>query len=150
MLTQEQIIEQIKTGRSSECLDGRDYSRLSDFFAPEQWEVLGISIKEGAVLSELPKPKEWNRDNVISQLAEDVAFGFEKALSKRGISSGMMFNVVEMWMWVLEDELLEGAEDRYAQYGLPFFKEVALKYGFPNEIGEDAGDEFKYAAEGML
>ena len=70
-------------------------------------------------------------------MGRDVAFGFEKALDKRGISSGLMYSVVKMWLRVLEDELAKS--DAYAQYGLPLFKAVAVKYGFPNPIGEDLG-----------
>ncbi len=56
-----------------------------------------------------------------------------------------MYEVVKMWMYILEDDL-QNFED-YAQYGLPLFKAVALKYGFENPIGEDKGDEDKYASD---
>lgn len=92
----------------------------------------------------LPAPKDLTRENVLAQLASDLDFGFEKALNQRGISSGLMYEVVKMWMWVLDDDLQHF--DGYAQYGLPFFKAVAIKYGFPNPIGDDRGDEEKYAA----
>jgi hypothetical protein len=60
-------------------------------------------------------------------------------------AAGMMYEVVEMWNWILE----EGLEDftDYAQYGLPLFKATAVKYGFDNPIGDDDGDEFQYSAE---
>jgi hypothetical protein len=42
---------------------------------------------------------------------------------------------------------LEDWPDRnYAQYGLPLFKATALKYDFENPIGDDLGNEPKYAA----
>ena len=142
MLTQAQVIEAVKDGRGSDTLDGRDYGRLALFFPVADWHVFGCSLKEGAEPSE---PTPWTEDEVKKQLAEDLAFAFEKALNKRGLSAGMMHSVVKMWMWVFEDELQHMEE--YAQYGLPFFKAVALKYGLPNEIGDDDGDEFKYSAE---
>ena len=92
-----------------------------------------------------PQPKAWTRENIVEQMGRDVAFGFEKALDRRGISSGLMHSVVKMWLRVLEDELANS--DAYAQYGLPLFKAVAVKYGFPNPIGEDLGTEFKYSAD---
>jgi hypothetical protein len=48
-----------------------------------------------------------------------------------------------MWNWILE----EGLEDfeSYAQYGLPLFKATAIKYNFDNPIGDDYGDEERYA-----
>ncbi len=146
MLTKEQVLEQVSAGRKSECLDGRDYSRLADFFPVEQWGVFGFGVKEGADLSGVPAPKEWSRKALVERLAGDLSFGFEKALNKRGISAGMMHEVVKMWLWVLEDDLLDQADDLYAQYGLPLFKAVALKYDLPNEIGDDDGDERKYSA----
>ena len=141
MLTQEQVLEAAKAGRTSQTLDGRDYRRLLDFFPPEHWEAFGYTVKEGADASEIT-PTPWTEENVKVQLARDVAFGFEKALGKRGISAGMMHSVVKMWMWVLEDDLQDMSA--YAQYGLPLLKAVAVKYGFPNEIG----DEDDYAEYG--
>lgn len=139
MLTQDQVLAAIKAGRNSECLDGRDYARLCDFFHQDHWETLGFSAEEG---SQDHDPIPWTEENIVSKLRDDVEFGFEKALNKRGISSGFMYSVVKMWLWILEDDLSEF--DEYAMYGLPLFKRVAVKYGFPNPIGDDDGSEDKY------
>lgn len=147
MLTREQILEAVKGGRKSDSLDGRDYGRLVDFFPVEDYETFGFKLKDVADPSKV-EVKEWTRENVLAQLASDVSFGFEKALNKRGLSASAMHSVVSMWMWVLEDDLQGRGEDLYAQYGLPYLKAVALKYELPNEIGDDAGDEHKYSAEG--
>ena len=45
-------------------------------------------------------------------------------------------------MWVLEDPFQHF--DEYAQYGLPLYKAVALKYKLKNPIGKDYGNESKY------
>ena len=82
---------------------------------------------------------------MLKQLKEDVEFGFEKALNKRGISSSLMFEVVRFWNWVLEEGLEDWDEDNYAMYGLPLFKATAVKYGWDNPIGDDNGDENKYS-----
>jgi hypothetical protein len=81
----------------------------------------------------------------LPNIEEDVEFGFEKALNQRGISSSLMYEVVSMWNWILE-EGLEDFDD-YAQYGLPLFKATAVKYGFDNPIGDDSGDESHYASD---
>lgn len=146
MLTQEQVIQAVSSGaRTSETIDGRDFARLLAFFPKSQFGLFGYTPAEG-------RPEyatlEWTRENVLEQVRGDIAFGFEKALDQRGISSAMMFAVVKMWMWILEDPLEAQASDMYAQYGLPFFKAVALKYDMPNPIGDDTGSEDKYAAEG--
>lgn len=135
-------LEQIKE-RGSQCLDGRDFNRLFQFLTVEQLEQFGVKLKEGV------SAEEWNkkvipftRENILIQLKEDVEFGFEKALNKRGISAGFMFETVRMWNWILE----EGLEDfdSYAMYGLPLFKATALKYGWENPIGDDSGSEDFY------
>lgn len=140
MLTKLQVLSAVRAGRKSKCMDGRDYQRLSDFFEAKEWELLGFKLKDGV---DPPEPLEWIEEKVIEQLKSDVDFGFEKALGNRGISSSFMCEVVRMWMWVLEDELQHFSE--YAQYGLPFFKAVAIKYGFENPIGDDKGSEAKYS-----
>lgn len=142
MMTQEWILEAVRDGRKSGALDGRDYSRLADFFPVSDWEAFGFTLKEGA---EPPSPRPWTEVEIKAQLADDLAFAFKKALNKRGLSAGMMHSVIQMWMWVLDDDLQHMEE--YAQYGLPLFKAVAVKYGLPNAIGDDEGDEFKYSAE---
>ena len=141
MLTKEQILAEVKGGRKSSSIDGRDYGRLVDFFEVEHYEAFGFKLKEGADPSGI-EVQEWTEENVLKQLACDVEFGFEKALNKRGLSASAMHGVVQMWMWVLEDELAseEKSDELYAQYGLPYLKAVALKYGFPNRIGDDAGN----------
>lgn len=103
-----------------------------------QDQVLKLAQEKGS-------PKEWTEANIVAQMAQDVSFGFEKALNRRGISASLMYSVVKMWLAVLEDELAK-SED-YAQYGLPLFKAVAVKYKLDNPIGDDRGDEFKYSAE---
>lgn len=142
MLTKEKILEAVKNGRESKAfIDQRDYARLATFFDATDLPAFGFKLKEGDTEY---KPKEFTQENVIKQLRKDVAFGFEKALNRRGISSFLMAEVVAMWMWVLEDPLEKQAEDLYPMYGLPFFKAVALKYGFDNPIGDDTGNEPKY------
>lgn len=140
-------LEQIAKEYKSETLDGRDLTRLSIFIPYNMLKDFGIKPKEEYDDEEIWNKhiKEFTRENIIEQLKEDVDFGFEKALNKRGISSSLMYEVVRMWNWILE----EGLEDfdSYAQYGLPLFKVTAVKYGFENPIGDDYGDEYEYSSE---
>lgn len=147
MLTRDQVFEQIKGGRDTGCLDRRDFKRLASYFPVEDWAVLGIKPSETFDPAKY-KVKDWTRDNIVSDLAGDVDFGFEKALGKRGISASLMHACVKLWLWILEDPLYGQADELYTQYALPLFKAVALQYGLPNEIGEDGGDEDKYSEEG--
>ena len=140
-------LEQIAKEYKSETLDGRDLTRLSIFIPYNMLNDFGIEPKDEYDDEEIWNKhiKQFTRENILKQLEEDVDFGFEKALDKRGISSSLMYEVVRMWNWILE----EGLEDfdSYAQYGLPLFKATAVKYGFDNPIGDDYGDEYEYSSE---
>lgn len=144
MLTQEQVMTAVRSGRDSQCLDGRDYARLAPFFPVSDIEAFGLVLKEGAAW----EPKPWTREAVMACLEKDLAFAFEKALNRRGISAGLMREVIQMWLWVLDEGLPpEADDDDYAQYGLPLLKAVAIKFGLPNEIGDDRGDEHRYSSD---
>ena len=134
-------LEQIQKLYKSETLDGRDLHRLAQFIPQEQLKDFGLTLQEGAAHEAIP----YTRENILAQLEKDVAFGFEKALDQRGISSGLMFNVIKMWNWILEEGLEDWPDDNYAQYGLPLFKATAIKYGFKDEIDGDDGNEYKYS-----
>lgn len=120
-------------------LDDRFGVRLAQFLTQEQLEKIGFKWNSD---EPYPEPKEWTRENILSQLKEDVEFGFEKALDKRGISASLMFAVVLRWNRVLEEGLEDYPEDNYAMY-LPLFKATAEKYGWENPIGDDSGSEAK-------
>lgn len=123
-------------------LDDRFGSRLCQFLTEEQMESIGFSMKDEFKGQHIVK--EWTRENILEQLENDVEFGFEKALDRRGISSGLMFDVVRKWNKVLEEGLEDWDKDNYAMYGLPLFKATAVKYGWDNPIGDDEGNESKY------
>ncbi len=125
-------------------LDDRFGSRLAKFLTEEQLEKIGFKYDGD---EPYPEPKEWTRENVLSQLKEDVEFGFEKALDKRGISASLMFAVVLRWNRVLEEGLEDYPESNYAMYGLPLFKATAEKYGWENPIGDNSGSEDYYNEE---
>lgn len=147
MYTRDQVLAAVVAGRKSQCLDGRDYVRLSDFFPVAEWGKFGLETKEDVTPEQIATTDasraEWTEANILSQLKADVKFGFEKALGKRGLSADAMNDVVKMWLWILEDELQHRHD--YTQYGLPLLKAVAIKYNFPNPIGDDEGTEDKYA-----
>jgi len=140
MLTKEEVLKQIASGRKkSECLDRRDFIRLCEFLKPEELHIIGLSTTSDY------QPSEWTEENIKKVLKGDLEFAFEKALNKRGISSSLMYEVIKMWLWILEDPLVDF--DEYAYYGLPLYKAVALKYGFSNPIGDDTGSEDYYNEE---
>ena len=137
-------IEQIKKEYKSQTLDGRDILRLAQYLPFEDLESIGLKVKEG-VTKEQWVTKTLTYENVVADMRKDVAFGFTKALNRRGISAGLMYEVVKMWLYILEDDLYK-MED-YAQYGLPLFKAVAVKFGFDNPIGDKKGNEFIFSSD---
>jgi len=144
MLSKKQMVDKIKNKEyESQTIDGRDLGRLFRFFTFDEAKATGM-LKEDADPKNWGEVTEWTKENILKQLKDDVDFGFEKALDQRGLSAGSMYEVVKMWMLILEDELFNF--DEYAQYGLPLFKAVAVKYGFDNPIGDDEGNENKYAS----
>jgi hypothetical protein len=143
MKTREQVLEEVKKGRKSGCemIDSRDYVRLLEFFPIEEWHYFGFEPKEDRQEHTVI---EWTEKNILDHLEHDLDFAFEKALNKRGISSNLMFEVIKMWMWVLDDEMQNWDWDHYAMYGLPLYKAVAIKYGFTDQIPDDEGYEDVY------
>jgi len=139
--TMQQLIDKPIEGN---CFDGRDLNRLIGFMTTEQVKASGIDLKYDYVHTQ---SKEFTEEAVLEQLKKDVEFGFEKALNKRGLSAGLMVDVVTMWNRILENGLEGLSDTSYAQYGLPVFKATAVKYGFDNPIGKDVGDEYKYSAD---
>ena len=138
-------LEQIKAEYKSQTLDGRDLNRLAKFIPFNMLADFGLELNEGVTEEDWNSElKEFTKENILIQLKKDVEFGFKKALNQRGISSSLMFEVVKMWNWILEEGLENWSDDNYAMYGLPLFKATAIKYGFENPIGDDNGDETQY------
>lgn len=133
-------LEQVKVLYKSKTLDGRDLHRLAQFIPKEQLADYGLELKEGFEHNVI----SFTRENVLKQLEMDVKFGFEKALTQRGISASLMFDVVQMWNWILEEGLENWDNENYAQYGLPLFKATAVKYGFRDEIPNYQGNEHQF------
>ena len=138
MKTLEQVMKDFK----SNTLDGRDAARLASFVKEEDLPKLGISIEEGHEGEH--KNIDWTEENILKQLKSDVEFGFEKALGRRGISAGLMHEVVRMWNGILENGLNADDDSDYPMYGLPLFKATAVRYGWENPIGDDSGSEDGY------
>ncbi len=128
MLTQEQVLDAVKNGRASQCLDRRDFFRLADFFPLDEWHHFGFEVKVSD--KKVPTPSPWTQETIVEKLRADLEFAKEKAANQRGISAALMYEVVLMWLWVFEDDLQH--HDNYFDYGLPFFKRVAAKYAEPD------------------
>ncbi len=141
MLTQEAVLQAVKDKTvgydrgSNEMLDGRDYARLCVFFPLSELETFNKKLTEETTndewITDIPK---WTEESIKEQLKEDLDFAFDKATGQRGISSGLMAEVILMWMWILEDDLAKF--EGYEPYGIPLLKRVAKKYNLPDRSDE--------------
>lgn len=122
MLTYDQVLSDIRSGKfQPECIDHRDFGRLAEFVKSEDLPILGYELKEGVEWT----TKAWTRDNILQQLREDVEFGMHKTRGQRGVSAEMMYHCVNMWLYILEEQIGEP----YRSYGMPLFRAAAEKYG---------------------
>lgn len=126
MKTLEQTFQAIKekTSWERECnamLDNRDIYRLLDFVSSEKVSELGFTAK-----STWEDFEDWTEKNILSHMERDYWFACEKADDQRGISSSLMFEVMKMWMWILEQDWAKEVE--YGSYGYSLYKLIAEKY----------------------
>ena len=133
MKSLEYVKEHINDVEQDAIIDARFTKRFLDFIPVEEWENYGFSFTG----QEPPEVKEWTEENILEKLKEDVEFGLEKATNHRGISAGLMFDVVKSWCIVLEI----GLEDTdYGWYGNKMFEAVDKYYNF-GLVNEDTFDE---------
>jgi hypothetical protein len=108
MLTQEQVLAAVQKGRESRCLDHRDYARLIRFFPAEQRPLFGFTLEPG---TSPPPGLAWKRETIVQQMLADAAFGEARAKAGQGFVTSMMMPVVLMWLWILEEDLLNYADE---------------------------------------
>lgn len=115
----------LKNYKSYETVLGDRFgARFAQFLTEEQMKTIGFELEQGVD----HVPMEWTEKNVLAQLKDDVEFGIEKAIGRRGISSSLMHEVCRTWCFVLENGL-DIPED-YDDYGLSHFKQIANHYGW--------------------
>jgi len=108
--------------------------RLAKYMTAEQINQIGLTFEDEEEAKN-HKPIPLTEDAVLEELKRDTLFGWEKAVNHRGLSSSMMFEVVNGWCVILENGLdVEPTDENYAPYGTPLFLAVAKHYGW--EIDE--------------
>lgn len=121
MIKLETILKNYKEEWEME-LDDRFGRRLAEFLPDEKLKLIGFTRTKTTPR----KIKEWNEENVLAELKEDIEFAWEKACNRRGISSELMVEVVQRWCKVLENGL--NFDPNYTDYGKSFLQEVDKKY----------------------
>lgn len=138
MKTLDYVIEHHDEIEQDKFFDTRWTTRLLEFLPAEYIEKYGYTY--GGDDTNKRKVKEWTEENVLAQLKEDVEFAIEKATNHRGISSGLMNDVLRSWCIVLEN----GLEDTdYGFYGDALIKKIDKYYNF-NLVDDNTFDEDFY------
>ena len=135
MKTLEYVKEHIDEIELDEFLDKRFTKRFIDFIPSDEWNKYGYEyVGKNEYI-----PKEWTEENILAQLRDDVEFAIEKATNHRGISAGLMNNVLKSWCIVLENGL-ENTD--YGWYGDKLIKAIDKCYGFGLVTDKTFDDSF--------
>lgn len=122
MKTKQEVLENYKELETA--IDNRFAKRLVDYLTVDELKTIGLEVKDEYV-DDWVVEKEWTEENIIKNLISDAKFGKEKAENERGISSALMTEVCEAWLFIIEDN------DIIAEnwgYNLSFFNEILEKY----------------------
>ena len=135
MKTLEYVKEHISEIEQDDMFDSRFTKRLMQFIPSGEWEKFGFKRKED---SEEFTVTPWTEENVLAQLKDDLDFAITKAANHRGISAGLMNDVLKAWCIVLEN----GLEDtEYGWYGDKLIKAIDEFYGW-DLVGNNFDKEF--------
>jgi len=118
------VIEHYDEIEPDKFFDTRWTTRFLQFLPIEYFEKFGYKYTGDA---NERKVVEWTEENVLAQLKEDVEFAIEKSTDHRGISAGLMYDVLRAWCIVLENDL-ENTE--YGYYGDKLIKKLDEYYKF--------------------
>lgn len=131
------VKEHIEDIEQDHFLDRRFTNRFLDFIQVSEWSEYGFEFTG----EEEPIVKEWTEKNVLAQLKLDIEFAIEKSIGHRGISAGLMNNVLKSWCIVLENGL-ENTE--YGWYGDKLIKKIDKFYNF-GLVDEETFDKNFYS-----
>ena len=124
MLDISYVKEHISEFEDDMFLDRRFTKRFIGFLPTSEWEKFGFRY----IGEEEYTPKEWTEENILTQLKEDVEFGYMKAVDERGLSSELMAMVVNAWCKILQNGLNLNGNDGW--YHIKQFTTVAHHYGW--------------------
>ncbi len=121
MISKQEIIDNYSIWKTE--LDDRFGRRFGMFLENKDLDKIGFSCKD-----ENREVKAWTKENILTELKDDLEFAWEKACNGRGISSSLMVDVVQKWCNILENGL--HYDLNYTDYGKSFLQEVDKKYGW--------------------
>lgn len=135
MRTQEEIAQRMRDSASMFGFEREIFVGFLDLKHAKEF------LKDEAVAEYESGSKKWDykdptRENVLAEMKEYMAFGWEKVDDHRGLSANRTIEKMQAWAWVLgDDELMKKIEDApYPQYGAPKLKAICdhLDWSMPD------------------
>ena len=126
------------------AVGGSDRMTMALFLPAEQHKKVGLELNDTG-LAEF-KPLSWDEENLLEELRSSLAWGFQHALAKDLITALDAVDDVTFVLFALDttqDQAFDTIGD-IGPCGLKFFKWVANKFGLPDPLGTDTGEEDKY------
>ena len=132
MKTLNDVIKDYRVG----SFDWRDLGRLLEYIPRDKIKEMTLSnplgggqITEKDFIRFPEKIIDFTKENIVNSLKKDLNFAYEKACDQRGLSADAMYNVIKMWVWILElnvKDIPYGYSDGYYEgYGKKYFEVVA-------------------------
>lgn len=108
-----------------------------DFFGDQMADLLirlpreempaGLSFSPG----EDYKLMSLDRNDVLAEMKDYMAFALTKAEDHRGLSASRSVSHYRAWIWLLGDEDFQAIDwDQYGPYGAPILKQICDRFAF--------------------
>lgn len=76
--------------------------------------------------------KSQDRDAILADMRDYMAFAWGKVEDHRGLSAGRSVDKIAAWAWLLDDDVAKRmVKAGYAQYGAPKLAVACEAFGFP-------------------
>lgn len=126
------------------AVGGSDRMTMALFLPAEQHGKVGLELNDTG-LAEF-KPLNWDEENLLEALRSSLAWGFQHALAKDLLTALDAVDDLSFILFALDttQDPAFDTVDGIGPCGLKFFKWVASKFGLPDPLGADTGDEDKY------
>ncbi len=141
MLTHQQILDAYLTDHKGGW-DHRftDFAmvRWLQFFPKDQWARFGYAgswLEDSYTLFEFSRidgePLAFTKENVVAEMAKDVAYGFRKSYGPNGSSPMIPCMLLGMWLWILDDTFALDTMSQFDRCSDKLMFAIAERYNLP-------------------
>ena len=128
--------------RSAVLLEYLDFEHAQPFLKPgattEAWEARSTGRGGDNPNERTGTLDPADEETLKADMLVYLAFAWEKAEDRRGISASRSVQKLEMWLWLLGHEklvALAADDDSYSPYGAPILAAISKEYGVPIPAG---------------